>query len=1091
QATSGNLVATLSAGFVAKYASSGALSYILRIDGVANDQPQAIATDTAGNVYATGRYQSTQANFYATDGTTVQATLGNLGSYAGFVSKYNSSGALLYTLCIDGTSNDTPVSIATAGDGSVYVTGYYTSTQANFYATNGTTVQATSGNLGSDAGFIVKYTSSGALNYTLRIDGVRSEQPQSITTAADGSVYATGFYSSTQANFYATQATSGNLVATLSAGFVAKYASSGALSYILRIDGTGDDYPQSITTDTFGNVYATGYYASTQANFYAADGTIQATLGNLGNNAGFIAKYVSTTVGTIIATSATTSSLLATNATFTNVTSTNMLATTFTTGQLLGTNITATNVIATNATVATASFTQLRTTAGVLNVTTGVTTVNLTATNVTSGTVRGTNAVIADTFTTTSVTAGTGTLTNVLITSDVTAANLQLTNVTVSNVLITRMTAASLSIPGGVTTGSLNYTGTLVVGGATIGTLRWGSSAGSVYITSGNVGINTTVPAFALDVTGDARITEATASNVNITNLYQGGNLVSVVSQWTTSGTTAYFTSGVAIGSSTAATALDLTGNMKVSEAITASNVVATNYISSYGNVVQTTSGSVALTLNLKTVNNRARVSRAVANTAVTTWRTRTSAANQWRSVVWSPELSIFVAVADSGTGNRVMTSVDGINWVTRTSAADSLWWSVTWASELSLFVAFANGTNAAPMTSPDGINWTTRAIPTTTNTWYGVTWSPELRLFVVVGSGGGNNGVMTSPDGITWTTRGGIYNNSWSSVVWSPEVSLFVAVALTGIGNCVMTSPDGITWTTRASAANNIWNSIAWSPELYLFVAVASSGTGTRVMTSPNGITWTTRSAADNDWRSVVWSQELGLFVAVASTGTRNRIMTSSNGINWATRTTSAGTDNNWYSIAWSCELSRFVAVGITGTNTRVMTSQVAIPAAESVLGLSPGYLTSTDGNVNLQGVMSATSVSSANVVANSAGVSGLSIASVTASNVISSTITTPTGILTSVSQSNLGVSTLTGAPPTISLNMNSYGNIVNTTVGSTSFTHTPRTQLMSKRATYADTLRVLNNTAWTSRSVPANEWTAAAWSADLSIFAAVSNST
>ena len=43
----------------------------------------------------------------------------------------------------------------------------------------------------------------------------------------------------------------------------------------------------------------------------------------------------------------------------------------------------------------------------------------------------------------------------------------------------------------------------------------------------------------------------------------------------------------------------------------------------------------------------------------VSNWQTRTSPAdNWWRSVCWSPERGLFVAVADSGAGNRVMTSL-------------------------------------------------------------------------------------------------------------------------------------------------------------------------------------------------------------------------------------------------------------------------------------------------------------------------------------------------------------------------------------------------------------------------------------------------
>ena len=44
---------------------------------------------------------------------------------------------------------------------------------------------------------------------------------------------------------------------------------------------------------------------------------------------------------------------------------------------------------------------------------------------------------------------------------------------------------------------------------------------------------------------------------------------------------------------------------------------------------------------------------------------------NNWRAIAWSPELSLFAAVAFSGTGNRVMTSPDGITWSAYLDAAD------------------------------------------------------------------------------------------------------------------------------------------------------------------------------------------------------------------------------------------------------------------------------------------------------------------------------------------------------------------------------------------------------------------------------------
>ena len=91
-----------------------------------------------------------------------------------------------------------------------------------------------------------------------------------------------------------------------------------------------------------------------------------------------------------------------------------------------------------------------------------------------------------------------------------------------------------------------------------------------------------------------------------------------------------------------------------------------------------------------------------VSNSVAGIWTIRTSPAdNNWFSVCYGNGL--FVAVAYSGTGNRVMTSPDGITWTIRTSPADNNWRSVCYGN--GLFVAVANsGTGNRVMTSPDGI---------------------------------------------------------------------------------------------------------------------------------------------------------------------------------------------------------------------------------------------------------------------------------------------------------------------------------------------------------------------------------------------------
>jgi len=74
-------------------------------------------------------------------------------------------------------------------------------------------------------------------------------------------------------------------------------------------------------------------------------------------------------------------------------------------------------------------------------------------------------------------------------------------------------------------------------------------------------------------------------------------------------------------------------------------------------------------------------------------WTIRDSAAdNEWRSVTYGN--GIFVAVSTTGSGNRVMTSSDGITWTSRTSAADNDWFSVTYGNGIFVAVSYTGSGN-------------------------------------------------------------------------------------------------------------------------------------------------------------------------------------------------------------------------------------------------------------------------------------------------------------------------------------------------------------------------------------------------------------
>jgi hypothetical protein len=246
---------------------------------------------------------------------------------------------------------------------------------------------------------------------------------------------------------------------------------------------------------------------------------------------------------------------------------------------------------------------------------------------------------------------------------------------------------------------------------------------------------------------------------------------------------------------------------------------------------------------------------------------------NNWTSVCFGgiTGQEQFVAVADSGVNNRVMTSTNGINWMVRQSAADYKWSCVCWGgipgqekfvAVASSYIPSTSGSNNRVMTSADGITWTLRTTPAD-NEWNSICWSSNLSLFVAIASSGTGNRVMTSADGITWFSQISAADYNWTSVCYGgiSGQEKFVAVASSGIGNRVMTSTDGITWILQNSAADNNWTSICWTG-LNKFVAVANSGMINRIMTSLDGITWVAYNSPNNmDWNEVIWVSGSGIY--------------------------------------------------------------------------------------------------------------------------------------------------------------------------------------------------------------------------------------
>lgn len=286
-----------------------------------------------------------------------------------------------------------------------------------------------------------------------------------------------------------------------------------------------------------------------------------------------------------------------------------------------------------------------------------------------------------------------------------------------------------------------------------------------------------------------------------------------------------------------------------------------------------------------------------------------------WRGVAFGN--GVFVAVASSGTGTRVMTSSDGLTWTPRQSATDADWNAVTFHNNL--FVAV--GTDAV-MTSADGISWTTSTAPTgnwdsvvgcngtyvataengpsfvmystsPTSAWTvatpWATWDHQQIACKTDGSrfvSSSHYGrVWSSQDGITWTQGSApivhIHAKAFAEI---NGVGTFVWLEYNDYDNNGSMSATSINGTSFTAGAYNVNLVNGWEYMMHAngkFIAVADSGNNVRAAYSTDGINWALGNGIPaNTWEGVAYGN--GRYVAVASTGNGNRVATSTDGIAW-----------------------------------------------------------------------------------------------------------------------------------------------------------------------------------------------------------------
>lgn len=280
--------------------TEGNVQWNTRQAGTSDDRIYGMACGPTGNVYTSGYFNSPNLVFYNSNTSSFSSNLTNLGGYDIFTSKYLGTGSVSWVAKAGGTGADLLYSMDVDSTDSVYIVGSTTSAPFNAYHSSGSVFSKSfTSNTGSDA-FIVKYNSSGTVQWLTRQGGSGVDVGISVISEKTGSeLYMAGYYKSSSLLIYNASGTRFSNILTNSGvqnSYIVNYKSTdGSVYWAAKQGGTGTDQTQKLAYD--GNVYITGYTNSPVFTIYHSNGaSFSNTLTNVNLNDGYLVKYNSSGV---------------------------------------------------------------------------------------------------------------------------------------------------------------------------------------------------------------------------------------------------------------------------------------------------------------------------------------------------------------------------------------------------------------------------------------------------------------------------------------------------------------------------------------------------------------------------------------------------------------------------------------------------------------------------------------------------------------------------------------------------------------------------------------------------------------------------
>ncbi len=257
------------------------LAYSSYLGGAGLDQPEAIAVDSAGAAYVTGRTDS--ANFPVA--SPIDGSLS--GVTDAFITKFDPSGSgLVYSTYFGGSSIEQSYGIAVDSTGAAHVTG--STNSRDFPVTTGAFQQSFVGT--SVDAFVAKLNPAGtAFDYSTYLGGTQPESQratsgQGLDLGPEGTIYVGGRVTTTRLPTTPGAVQPACVLSTADGeckdAFLAKINPAGGgasdLLYLTYLGGNGEEEGRAIAVDANGSAHLTGFTFSTD--FPITAGAFQVSL---------------------------------------------------------------------------------------------------------------------------------------------------------------------------------------------------------------------------------------------------------------------------------------------------------------------------------------------------------------------------------------------------------------------------------------------------------------------------------------------------------------------------------------------------------------------------------------------------------------------------------------------------------------------------------------------------------------------------------------------------------------------------------------------------------------------------------------------